>query len=266
MEPKIDAPATELFRSEAVKFQAARLQGEVFLKLRSPWLLIGFVCAGLAIAMVLAASFTSYARKERATGALVLVEGAVRLSIDEPAVVRRVWVHDGERVAAGQPLVSVEPLGSPQPSAVRNLLAPVDLTVGVVNVSAGQTVAAGHTLIELFADTGRLEAELRILPAAMSFIRPGQSVMLRYDAFPYRKFGSGQGEIVSVSQTPVSVSAENPAGFYRGRVALERDHVEAFGERIPLRPGMSLEAEVIIDERPLSEWLLEPLYAIGARR
>jgi multidrug efflux pump subunit AcrA (membrane-fusion protein) len=266
MELKIEPPATELFRSEAVRFQAARLQGEVFLKLRSPWLVIGLVCAGLAVAVIAAASFASYARKERAVGALVLIEGGVQLSVDEPVHVRHVWVHDGEHVAAGQPLVSIESVGPQQAPSVRHLRAPVGLTVGVVNVSAGQTVAAHQTLVELFPASGRLEAELHLSPVAMGFIRPGQPVTLRYDAFPYQKFGSARGEVVSVSQMPVPGMPGDPASIYRGRVALERDHVEAFGQQIPLRPGMSLEAEILIEERSLIEWLLEPLYAIGHRQ
>jgi membrane fusion protein len=40
----------------------------------------------------------------------------------------------------------------------------------------------------------------------------------------------------------------------------------AFGETHLLRPGMTLEADVIQDVRGIWEWLFEPLLAIHARQ
>jgi membrane fusion protein len=53
---------------------------------------------------------------------------------------------------------------------------------------------------------------------------------------------------------------------YRVLTTVDRDYVEAYGKRIPLRPGMSFEADITIDHRTLLEWVLEPLYAAGRRR
>jgi membrane fusion protein len=54
-------------------------------------------------------------------------------------------------------------------------------------------------------------------------------------------------------------------GSYRARVELEREYVQAFGERVALRPGMSFTAEIVIEQRSMLEWLFEPLYALGGR-
>lgn len=258
MQSEAEAPVTPLFRNEALRFQAARLQGEVFLKIRSPWLVLGFICAALAMTVVAAAALVTYDRKERATGVLVLAEGAVRLTSHRAARVGQVWVRDGERVVAGQRLLTLVDAQGGQDAAAA-LLAPTDLVVGVMHASPGQEVTAGQALVELFPAQGHLEAQLRIAPTAIGFIKRGQSVRVRYDAFPARTFGQGQGKIVSISLMPAA------DGFYRARVALDRDHVQAFGERIALRPDMSLTGDVVIERRSLLEWLFEPLYALGAR-
>ncbi len=258
MQSEAAAPTTPLFRNEAVRFQAARLQGEVFLKLRSPWLVLGFISAALAIAVLVAAAMIDYDVKQPAAGALEFAEGTVRLSSHRAARVGQVWVRDGEPVVAGQRLLTlVEAQGAQDAGAA--LLAPTDLVVGVLHASIGQEVSVGQVLVELLPAQGQLEAQLRIAPTSIGFIKHGQHVRLRYDAFPDRKLGQGQGKIVSISLLPAA------DGLYRARVALERDYVQAFGERIALRPGMSLTGEILIERRSLLEWLFEPLYALGAR-
>jgi membrane fusion protein len=137
------------------------------------------------------------------------------------------------------------------------MFAPADLVVGVIDASPGQEVTVGQALIELIPAQGHLEAQLRIAPTAIGFIKSGQWVRLHYDAFPAHKFGHAQGKIVSVS---LMTGAD---GFYRAQVALERDYVQAFGQRIALRPGMSFTGEIVIEQRSLFEWLFEPLYAFG---
>jgi multidrug efflux pump subunit AcrA (membrane-fusion protein) len=258
MQSEAEAPITPLFRNEALRFQAARLQGEVFLKIRSPWLVLGMVCATLAFVMVASAALVTYDRKERAAGVLVSAGGIERLTSQRAARVGQVLARDGERVTAGQRLLTLVDAQGRQ-SAGNALLAPADLVVGVMHASPGQEVSAGQVLAELLPAAGHLEAQLSIAPAAIGFIKRGQLVRLRYDAFPARKFGQAQGKIASVSLMPAA------DGSYRARVALERNYVQAAGGRVALQPGMSFKSEIVIERRSLLEWLFEPLYALGAR-
>ncbi|MFN3275997.1 MAG: hypothetical protein ACK41U_15155 [Paracoccus sp. (in: a-proteobacteria)] len=50
---------------------------------------------------------------------------------------------------------------------------------------------------------------------------------------------------------------------FRVKVALARDSVTAYGQQMPVQPGMLLSANIVIDRRSLPEWLLDPLYAVG---
>ena len=52
---------------------------------------------------------------------------------------------------------------------------------------------------------------------------------------------------------------------YRVRVHVADQSVQAFGERVPLQPGMTLSANIILDRRPFLDWLLQPLRAVRAR-
>jgi membrane fusion protein len=90
-------------------------------------------------------------------------------------------------------------------------------------------------------------------------------------AFPYQRFGAVKGAIKAISTTvlgPTEIAIpglkiEEPV--FRIRVALGREDIEAYGEAIPLQPGMVLSADIVFDRRSLIEWLFDPLFAVARR-
>jgi len=53
--------------------------------------------------------------------------------------------------------------------------------------------------------------------------------------------------------------------LYRVTVALERQHVIAYGKAAPLQPGMQLDADVLLERRRLVEWMLAPIFTLTGR-
>jgi len=88
-----------------------------------------------------------------------------------------------------------------------------------------------------------------------------------YQAFPHEKFGSANGTIISISRTILAPSEVQIPGanmqqpVFRVRAALAQQGVYAYGQFVPLQPGMLLTANVVFDRRTLLEWLLDPIYA-----
>ena len=149
--------------------------------------------------------------------------------------------------------------------------APIDGRIVAIPVEQGQTVPAGAAVAVMTPKGSALTAELYAPSRAAGFIRPGQSVRLMYQAFPYQTFGAGHGVVTSVSRTVLTPSEVAIPGLtvqepvFRIRVALARQTVAAYGQDVPLQPGMLLSADVVIDKRSLLQWLLDPLYAVGGR-
>jgi membrane fusion protein len=143
--------------------------------------------------------------------------------------------------------------------------------VAALPVDPGQTVAPGASVAVLTAGDSALEAELYAPSRAAGFVREGQDVRLMYQAYPFQKFGAGEGVVTSVSRTVLAPAEVAIPGLqvqepvFRVRVKLARGNVEAYGEALPLQPGMLLSADVVVDRRSLLEWLLDPLYAAGRR-
>ncbi|ATQ77599.1 secretion protein HlyD [Massilia violaceinigra] len=164
-------------------------------------------------------------------------------------------------------------------AARRELLitAPQAGTVTAIHASRGAAVGTGTAILSIVPRGATLEAHLYASSRAIGFVRAQQPVHLRYLAYPYQKFGHYKGTIKSISRTGIE-PAELPAQFgaaagagkpgealYRITVTLARQDVAAYGARVPLAPGMQLEADILLERRRLYEWVLDPVYTITGR-
>ncbi|MEQ1756537.1 MAG: HlyD family efflux transporter periplasmic adaptor subunit [Micropepsaceae bacterium] len=151
-----------------------------------------------------------------------------------------------------------------------SLIAPISGRITNLNVRRGYAVDAQKPVMAIVPDGAALEAELFVPTIASAFIKSGQEVRLLYDAFPYQRFGSGTGTIMQVSQSAVAPGdMATPQTFaepvYVVRVRLRDSAVTAFGEKVSLKPGMTLKANVMLEERSIFAWIFEPLYAVRGR-
>ncbi|HZH51142.1 MAG TPA: HlyD family efflux transporter periplasmic adaptor subunit [Microvirga sp.] len=157
------------------------------------------------------------------------------------------------------------------------ILAPQDGTVTGMQIEQGGNAQPSAPLMSIVPTGATLQAQLFSPSRAVGFLREGQRVLLRYEAFPYQKFGFHEGVVVSISRSAVSPTEMNQqlAGLtalyganepvYRVTVDLAQQSVTAYGEAKPLQPGMQLEADVLLEKRRLVEWMLEPLFSISGK-
>jgi membrane fusion protein len=151
------------------------------------------------------------------------------------------------------------------------LRAPRDGVVASLAIQDGQTVGVGQRLLSILPEGSLLQAELWLPSRAVGFIENGDRVVLRYPAFPYQKFGQQDGRVLEVSRSATAASELTgllgrtiSEPLYRVGVRLEQQAVSAYGKPEALKPGMTVDADILLDRRRLIEWVLEPLY--GVRR
>ncbi|WP_414828682.1 HlyD family secretion protein [Alteromonas sp. H39] len=158
-----------------------------------------------------------------------------------------------------------------QSSQEEVIKAPRDGIVTAVTVGIGQFVDSGVPVISMIPANADIEATLLVPVSAAGFVAEGQSLSIRYDAFPYQKFGMHQGRIKGISAsvilpgelTGAPVTVNEPA--YLVKASLHSDMLEAYGQAVRLKPGMTLTADVTLSHRTIVEWLFEPLYTLAGR-
>lgn len=117
--------------------------------------------------------------------------------------------------------------------------APVDGTVILRNVDAGQTVAASLQAPVLFTiarDLRDMQVEAAIDEADVGRLRAGQAASFTVDAFPRRSFA---GEIVQIRKSPVTV--QNVVSY---TVVISAKNAD-----LSLLPGMTANVRIVVDHR-----------------
>jgi membrane fusion protein len=145
---------------------------------------------------------------------------------------------------------------------------------GVVTYSAlvpGRTLAPQDVaLVISTGEKGALRAALRIPSRRRGFVREGQIVRLKFDAFPYGKFGSYPARIDSISRNTVQSAmspegasdARSPDGDYMAWATLSGDTFNFERQHFDILPGMAATASIVIERRSIAEWVLAPLYRV----
>lgn len=144
--------------------------------------------------------------------------------------------------------------------------APQAGTVAAVLTEPGASVGLGQALATVVPAGSTLQAHLYLPSRAMGFVQSGQTVRLRYEAFPYARYGHRPGRVLQISRSPLTAADSAalalpalPAGgepLFRVTVALEPDGNQP---PLPLAAGMRLQADVMLESRRLVAWLFEPL-------
>jgi membrane fusion protein len=148
------------------------------------------------------------------------------------------------------------------------LVAPIDARVGNVRVEPGASVRAGTLVADLLPVQGPLRVELFAPSRAVGFVKAGDEVRLRFDAFPYQKFGIGRGRVISISRSAVD-PRELPMGqqaagpVYRVLVSLDDGVPGLEGRADALRAGMTLQADLVLEERRIVEYLFAPVLGLA---
>ncbi|WDE07858.1 HlyD family efflux transporter periplasmic adaptor subunit [Thalassomonas viridans] len=144
------------------------------------------------------------------------------------------------------------------------ITAPKAGVVANIYYHQGNFVEVNKPLMMLLPQDKELVAEVYITAGAIGQIEEGQSINMRYHAFPYQKFGMFKGKIASISKTlidpyqaKVESLVEGPS--YRATVTLEQQHITLNEKSVALQTGMLLDADVIGDSRSILGWIFEPI-------
>ncbi|HTP25698.1 MAG TPA: HlyD family efflux transporter periplasmic adaptor subunit [Anaeromyxobacteraceae bacterium] len=148
--------------------------------------------------------------------------------------------------------------------------APMAGVVTNIAVNRGQSAAADTTLATVLPRGSGLHVELLVPTRAIGFVKNGNEVVLRYEAFPYERFGQYHGTVTDIGRNVWTqgehvgpLTAKEPV--YRIDVKLDKQVVSALGTDYALRPGMLVSADLLLEKRTLIEWIFEPVLKLKER-
>ncbi|WP_446907997.1 HlyD family secretion protein [Klebsiella pneumoniae] len=154
--------------------------------------------------------------------------------------------------------------------------ATADGRIESLSATQGQTIDNGSSLAQI-KPIGNVEYYLILwLPNnSIPYLKIGDSINIRYDAFPADKFGQFPGEIISISSMPASRqemseytnvnngSTQQELALYKAIVKIKDKEFSYKGKTLSLSNGLKAQAVVFLEERPLYMWMFTPIYKIS---
>jgi len=143
------------------------------------------------------------------------------------------------------------------------IVAPADgVVTDVTSTQPGDKVQANTPLGGIAPKNARPIVKVEIAEHDRAFLKEGLPVKLKFNAFPYQRYGLLNGTLNTISPaTRPAPQSKQPV--YEGRVMLAQDHYLVGETRYPLRYGMTATAELVVRERRLIDLALDPFRQIG---
>lgn len=155
--------------------------------------------------------------------------------------------------------------------------APIDGTITATIAEVGQSIDTQHPVATIIPDDVHWQARLYVPSSDIGFIKSGDAVLIRYQAFPWQKFGQYHAKIASITlaalsandlsreELPTLVANSGGTTFYRVTATLDEQCVHVYGVPQSLQAGMLLEADIVHEHRRIYEWMLEPIFSMTGK-
>ena len=144
-------------------------------------------------------------------------------------------------------------------SSQQTLTAPIDGIVQQLAVhTVGGVVTPAQQLMVIAPREGLLEVEAWVDNKDIGFVNPEQEAEIKIEAFPFTRYGTIDGKILTLSKDAVPI--EKVGLVYAARVSMVRSTIQVEnGKEISLSPGMNVSVEIKTGQRRLIEYFLSPL-------
>ncbi len=153
------------------------------------------------------------------------------------------------------------------------LVAPADaivLKIGKVSTGAvASSMSSDFTNPQLFTLApldADLEAEIKVPASQIGFIRVGDPVTVKLDAYSYVRHGTAQGTIKTISEGTFTTDENNnaTAPYFKVRVAITKVALREVPADFRLIPGMTVAGDVTVGKRTILMYLMEGALKTGS--
>ncbi len=142
----------------------------------------------------------------------------------------------------------------------RVLKAPVSGTLFQLPIyKPGSVVQLGTMVAEIAPLNSPLIIRAQMATTESGFLRIGLPVKMKFDAYPFQDYGIISGELIKIS--PNTIEMDTPNGkvpAYNLEIALKQNCIPSANKCISLRPGDTATTEVIVRQRRIIDFLIDP--------
>ncbi len=142
----------------------------------------------------------------------------------------------------------------------RIVRSPIDGIVFELPVSRpGPVVDPGQIVAQIAPQNSTLILRAQIPSQNSGFLEKGMPVKIKFDAYPYQDYGVMEGRVSWISpNSRVQSSNQGSIDVFDLDITLDQPYIQAANQRVALTPGQTATAEVVIRQRRVIDFILDP--------
>lgn len=149
------------------------------------------------------------------------------------------------------------------------------IVLNIAKVSPGSVLQSGEQFLTLVPVDAPLEVETNIAGMDAGFVHPGNTVMVKFDTFPFTQYGAAEGTVRIVSADSFTSNPDekqrgaqqsqvgNAPAFYRSRITLDKINLHGTPPGFRVGPGMAITADIKVGERTVVGYLLSRVLPVA---
>lgn len=135
--------------------------------------------------------------------------------------------------------------------------APIDGIVKGLAALPGTVLAPGEKLMEIIPTGGEMQAQTKLNTRDIGYVKVGDPVEVKVTAYDFARYGSIKGQVIEISASTFTSKEGLP--YYQMRIALEKKYIGDDPTKLVLKPGMTVQADVITSKKSIMSYILKPI-------
>ena len=130
----------------------------------------------------------------------------------------------------------------------------------ILVTTKGGVIQPGEPIMKVLPVDDQLLIEAKIKPKDVAFLAPGMKAKIKITAYDYTIYGDLEGTLQQISaDTFEEDTAQGKEYYYQVLVYTDKNYLERNGEKLPIRPGMITQVDILGAKRTVLSYLLKPL-------
>ncbi|MEH1970148.1 HlyD family efflux transporter periplasmic adaptor subunit [Nostoc sp.] len=142
----------------------------------------------------------------------------------------------------------------------RVVRSPIDGTIFELPIhKPGSVVEPGQMIAQIAPNNTSLILKAQMPNQQSGFLKVGMPVKIKFDAYPFQDYGVVQGRVSWISpNSKIQTTNQGNIETYELDISLAQPYIQTANKRIPLTPGQTASAEVVIRQRRVMDFILDP--------
>ena len=142
----------------------------------------------------------------------------------------------------------------------RVVRSPVDGVIFALPISKpGAVVQPGQMIAQIAPKNTAFILKAQMPIQDSGFLKLGMPVKIKFDAYPFQDYGVVQGQVSRIApDSKVSQTTSGNIETFELEISPQQPYIQSGNKRIPLAPGQTATAEVIVRQRHVIDYMLDP--------